>query len=72
MLTLVPWPVEGRIYDAEMDKTVDLAKLDLDEEELKKLKGQYGWLKVSRTKLLMDLVFVCMLFFFGLVFMWKY
>ena len=51
--------METRLYDAEMDKTADQDKLDADEVELQKLKSQYGWLKVSRTKLLFDLVFVC-------------
>lgn len=51
--------VETRIYDGEMEKSTDLAVLDEDEEELRKLKYQYGWLKVSRMKLCLDLVFVC-------------
>lgn len=52
-------PVETRIYDAEMDKTTDLAEIDGHENELKKLKSQFGWLQVTRVKLLMDLIFVC-------------
>ena len=51
--------METRIYDAEMDKTTDLAKIDEHEKELNKLKSQFGWLQVTRVKLLMDLIFVC-------------
>lgn len=51
--------METRIYDAEMDKTADLARIDEHEKELNKLRSQYGWLQVTRVKLLMDLVFVC-------------
>ena len=51
--------VETRIYDAEMDKTADLARIDEHEKELNKLRSQYGWLQITRVKLLMDLVFVC-------------
>jgi hypothetical protein len=51
--------VETRIYDAEMDKTTDLAKIDDHEKELSKLKAQFGWLQVTRVKLFMDLIFVC-------------
>lgn len=54
--------METRIYDAEMDKTTDLAKIDDHEKELNKLKAQFGWLHVTRVKLLMDLVFVCRCF----------
>jgi len=50
--------LETRIYDAEMDKTTDLAKIDEHEKELNKLKSQFGWLQVTRAKLLMDLIFV--------------
>lgn len=45
-----------------MDKTTDLARIDEHEKELNKLRAQYGWLHVTRVKLLMDLVFVCAYF----------
>lgn len=51
--------VEGRIYEAEMEKSIELSRVEEDEEELKKLKAQYGWLRISRVKLFMDLIFVC-------------
>jgi len=50
--------LSGRIYEAEMEKTGDLSRIEEDEEELKKLQSQYSWLQLSRVKLLSDLVFV--------------
>jgi len=50
--------LESRIYDAEMDKTSDLARIDEHEKDLHKLKRQFGWLQITRIKLLMDLIFV--------------
>ncbi|KAF8313439.1 hypothetical protein DL93DRAFT_2081144 [Clavulina sp. PMI_390] len=51
--------LEARLYDAEMDKTTDLEKIDEQEKELSRLKSQFGWLAVTRLKLLLDLTFVC-------------
>jgi len=34
-------------------------QIKVDEKELEKYKRQYYWLRVSRLKLLMDLIFVC-------------
>jgi len=50
--------LQERIYDAGIEKSIGGSRDEEDEAELKKLKAQYGWLQVSRIKLLMDLIFV--------------
>ncbi|KAF8319555.1 uncharacterized protein EI90DRAFT_2629500 [Cantharellus anzutake] len=50
--------LQERIYDAGLEMGTDTAEIEEDEAELKKLKAQYGWLQVTRMKLLMDLIFV--------------
>ena len=54
--------VEGRLYSESMTGATAKSKpkaSKIDEKELSRLRTQDYWLQVTRTKLLMDLIFVC-------------
>lgn len=54
--------VEGRLYTESMTGATAKSKpkaSKIDEKELSRLRTQDYWLQVTRTKLLMDLIFVC-------------
>jgi hypothetical protein len=52
--------VEERLYNLTMGDLTESRVVDTsaDDAELARLRKQYGWLQVSQTKLLMDLLFV--------------
>lgn len=60
-----PPAVEGRVYRASFGNdgmpvmSAHSLQVKAAEKELDKLRRQYYWLRVSRLKLLMDLIFVC-------------
>ena len=58
--------MESRVYAESMTGATAKSnpKLsELDEKELARLQRQDHWLKMSRAKLVMDLIFVCASFF---------
>jgi len=55
-------PVESRLYAESMSGATAKSKpkaTKIDEKELTRLRNQDYWLQITRTKLLMDLIFVC-------------
>lgn len=55
--------VESRAYLESMSGTTAKSKptaSKIDEKELARLQQQDYWLKITRAKLVMDLIFVCM------------
>lgn len=61
LIYLHPPAVESRLYGESMagPGAVSVSGQATDEQELVKLRNQRYWLRISRAKLLMDLVFVC-------------
>ncbi len=62
MTMLMVVPVESRLYKESMTGTTAKSKpraSKIDERELSRLQKKDFWLLVTRTKLIMDLVFVC-------------
>ncbi len=51
--------VQERMYDTGIERSTGTSRDEEDEAELKKLRAQYGWLQITKMKLLMDLIFVC-------------
>ena len=60
-IILHPLAVENRLYGENMagPGAVSVSGQATDEQELVKLRNQRYWLRISRAKLLMDLIFVC-------------
>jgi len=50
--------LQERMYDTGIERSTGTSRDEEDEAELKKLRAQYGWLQVTKMKLLMDLIFV--------------